>query len=250
MNILRTRLAKDIIVEFLPPQRKTKETRVIIFCDGVPTVPSKKTLLNFWSKKGFWVFHPRYRGTWESSGQFLQHPLQKDILDVINAISKPFTSLWDDKKFSIKPNKIFLFANSFGGPAAIFSSLHKRVNKVILISPVTDWVSVHKVNSRDAKIAFVEKAYGKAYRIHKHNWNKLKTGKFYNPAQIQSKVNGSKLIIFHAKDDESVPYHSVEDFAKNTNSKFVSLSKGGHFGTSLSYKPYIYKKIVKFLKEK
>ncbi len=66
MYTLRTRFAKDIVCEFLPPSRPQKLDKVVILADGMPSVPSKKSVLEYFSKKGFWVFHPRYRGAWES----------------------------------------------------------------------------------------------------------------------------------------------------------------------------------------
>ena len=64
----RTRFAKDIVTEFFPPARKTKRQKVVIICGGMPGMPGSSYLLEFFSKKGFWVFNPRYRGTWESGG--------------------------------------------------------------------------------------------------------------------------------------------------------------------------------------
>lgn len=247
MHTLRTRFGKDIIAEFLPPARKTKQQRVIIICDGVPTVPAKKRLLEFWSKKGFWVFHPRYRGTWESSGSFLQLSPEKDILQIINQLPKGFTSLWDDKRFKIKTNNIFLFGNSFGGPAAILASRDERVTKAVLLAPVVDWIATNKTNSRDAKINFLSKAYGEAYRINKTNWEKLKKGNYYNPVKHIEEIDGKKLIIFQAKDDKSVPWRSVDGFAKATGSLLHLYKTGGHYGSSAYMTAKFYKKIRQFI---
>jgi alpha-beta hydrolase superfamily lysophospholipase len=248
MHTLRTRFGKDIIADFLPPTKKTKNKKVIIFCDGMPSVPSKKTVLEFWSKKGYWVIHPRYRGTWESSGSFLQFSLEQDVLQIVNLLPKGFKSLWDGKTYKIKNAQIFLFGNSFGGPAAILASQDERVKKVVLMSPVTDWVAVHKVNSRDAKLTFIKKAYGEAYRINQNNWNKLKTGKFYNPISATEKIDGAKLLIFQAKNDQSVPWNSVKKFAEKTRAKIYLAKTGGHYGSRDYIRPSFLKKINTFIK--
>ena len=80
MHLLRTRFKKDIVCEFLPSSRKSK--KAIVFCDGMPALPSKKKLLQFYAKKGFWCFHLRYRGSWESSGGFLKISPAQDISDL------------------------------------------------------------------------------------------------------------------------------------------------------------------------
>ena len=86
--MLRTRFKKEIIAEFLPPVRKGKTRRVIILCDGMPSVPAKQPLAEFLARQGYWVFHPRYRGAWESGGNFLEKSPVEDIADVISGITK------------------------------------------------------------------------------------------------------------------------------------------------------------------
>lgn len=246
MSLLRTRFKKDIIAEFLPPARPAKRQKVIIFCSGLPTTPSHKLLLEFYSKKGYWIFYPRYRGTWESSGNFLRISPHQDILDIIEELPKGFTSLWDGKRYALKPKSIFLIGNSFGGSAAILASTHAQVTKAILLAPVTDWVAVNKVNSRDSKYAFLKTAYGEAYRVTRKDWDKLKTGKFYNPLNSVKNIVGNKLLIFHSKDDTAVPYESVLKFSLLTGAQLVTLKNAGHLSSRVCTEPTYYKKIKKF----
>jgi hypothetical protein len=72
---------RDIVTEFLPPARTGKRQRAIILCDGMPSIPRKQPLAEFLSAKGYWVFYPRYRGAWESGGEFLARSPHLDILD-------------------------------------------------------------------------------------------------------------------------------------------------------------------------
>ena len=98
MNMMfRARFASDIVTEFLPPARAGKIQKVIILCDGMPSIPRKQPLAEFLSTKGYWVFYPRYRGSWESGGEFLGRSPHLDILDVISGLSKDFRELgrWD-----------------------------------------------------------------------------------------------------------------------------------------------------------
>ena len=89
MNILRAKFKKEIISEFLPSLRPSK--KVIIFCGGMPSYPGKKNdLMEFIAKKGFWIFLPRYRGSWESAGSFLKISPHYDIIDIIDQLPKGF----------------------------------------------------------------------------------------------------------------------------------------------------------------
>ncbi len=123
-----TRFAKEIVAEFLPPAcppkfrraklgraRKTKRQKVVIICSGAPGVPSKRGLVEFFSKKGFWAIYPRYRGTWESDGVFLRKSPEQDVLDIIDALPRGFVDLWSGKKYRLVPDDIFIVAGSFGG---------------------------------------------------------------------------------------------------------------------------------------
>ncbi|KKP32837.1 MAG: hypothetical protein A2312_00205 [Candidatus Staskawiczbacteria bacterium RIFOXYB2_FULL_32_9] len=246
MKPFRTRFAKDIVCEFLPPKKPSN--KVIIISSGVPSVPKLSDTINFYSNKGFWVFHPRYRGTWESDGSFLKKSLDLDIQDVINQLPKGFICLENNKKYFIKLGKLYLFGCSFGGPAAILNSKDKRVLKVVTLSPVIDWSSESKDEPLDKSFKYAKLAYGNAYRIDTKKWNELKLGKFYNPINNVDKVSGKKIMIFHAKDDRSVNWKPAVEFCKKTGSELVLLNKGGHFGSSYFSKLKFYNKIKKFIK--
>ena len=70
------------------------------------------------------------------------------------------------------------------------------------------------------------------------NWNKLRGGKFYNPAYHASEVIASKVMMFHAQDDPYVPYRSVQKFARVTGVKLKLLRRGGHLSTDLIVRKY------------
>ncbi len=247
MHTFRTRFAKDIVAEFLPPARKSKTDKVIIFCDGMPTVPNKRQLLKFFSQKGYWVFHPRYRGSWESSGSFLKISPHKDILDVIDQLPKGFKDLWSGRTYKLKPKSIYVIGGSFGGPAAILVSNDKRVNKVIAISPVVDWQSPSKSEPLGPLLKFVQPAFGQGYRIRKADWQKLSKGKFYNPVAEIKDIDPAKILIIHAKDDDVVSAQSVKKFAAKSGSKLIMRKTGGHLYTMIIITPGLYPKITKFL---
>lgn len=246
MHICRTSFKGDIITEFIPPKDK-KSNKIIIFCSGIPSVPNKDDVLEFWAQKGYWTFFPRYRGTWESKGTFLRYSLERDLLSVIDCLNERFMDFWSAKTFKVKSKHITIVGSSFGGPAAILATLDERVNKAVCISPVVDWLAEDKIDPLDNLYNFLTMAYPNVYRLNKNIWNKLKNGKFYNPAAVRQKLDPKKICIFHAKDDDIVHYKPVANFARNINCTLYSFKKGGHLSSSLLLEKKNYNRMKKFI---
>jgi pimeloyl-ACP methyl ester carboxylesterase len=233
--MFRTRFGKDIVAEFLPPARAGKRHKVIILCDGMPSIPRKQALAAFLSRKGYWVFYPRYRGAWESGGQFLEKSPHEDIGDLIDRLPKGIREVTFGQRFMLSPDEIFVIGGSFGGAAAILSSLDARVKKVIANCPVVDWSILAKSEKAETSnpnyAAYIREAFGNAYRLSDRNWKKLSSGRFYNPLYHIQEITPSKILMFHAKDDPYVPYVSVESFAKRGGVRLKSFQHGGHLST-------------------
>lgn len=246
MSVYRAKFKKEIICEFMVPKKPSQ--KVIIFCDGMPSVPSKKTLMEFFWKKGFWVFHPRYRGSWESGGSFLQKSPHEDILDIIEQLPKGFKSIWDQTEYKVEAKKIFVIGASFGGTAALLSSLDERVTKVLALSPVVDWTAPSKEEPLDWFFNVVKDAFGQGYRIEKNDWKKLKTGTFFNPMSCGKEFDPEKIFLIHAEDDGIVSYRSVKKFLNKVKCKNIILKKGGHLSSKIILEKRFYKKVKEFLK--
>src|SRR5579862_6424951 len=99
--MFRTRFAREIVCEFLPPSRKVTRRRVIVLSDGMPSIPRKQGLAEFLAKKGYWVFYPRYRGAWENGGEFLARSPHEDILDVIGGLGREFREVTFGRRFRV-----------------------------------------------------------------------------------------------------------------------------------------------------
>jgi len=106
--MFRTRFKKEIVAEFLPPARPRKKQRVILLCDGMPSIPRKQPLAEFLAQKGYWVFYPRWRGAWESDGQFLERPPQEDLSDIMDELPKGVLEAAFGRKFKLSPDEIFV----------------------------------------------------------------------------------------------------------------------------------------------
>lgn len=214
-------------------------------------MPRKQPLCEWLSRKGYWVFYPRYRGAWESYGKLLARSPHEDILDVISELPKGVTDLSFGQKFSLDPEEIFVIGGSFGGTASILCSLDRRVKRVIANCPVVDWSILRRSEkaetSNPSYAAYIREAFGNGYRLSERDWSKLYTGTFYNPMHHVAKIDPSKILMFHAKDDPYVPWRTVERFAKRTGAKLRLLQRGGHLRTERIVQKY-WATINKFFK--
>jgi pimeloyl-ACP methyl ester carboxylesterase len=240
--MFRTRFARDIVTEFLPTAGRGQRHRVIILCDGMPSIPRKQPLAEFLSAKGYWVFYPRYRGAWESGGKFLERSPHLDILDVIEGLQREFRELAFGCRFRVRADEIFVIGGSFGGSVALLCSLDERVKKVIANCPVVDWAILareqKKETSNPSYAAYIRDAFGDAYRLSDRNWKKLRGGKFFSPIYHARQTNAAKIMMFHAQDDPFVPYRSVVKFAEITGAELKLFRRGGHLSTDMIVRKY------------
>jgi esterase/lipase len=246
-HIPRTRFARDIVAEFLPPARKSKTAKIIILCDGMPSMPKKHEILRFFSQKGYWVIHPRYRGSWESDGSFLKISPHRDVLDIINQLPRGFKDLSNNKTIKLNPSKLYVIGGSFGGPAAMMVSRNKNVDKVIARVPVVDWRDQSNTEPLAPLYDFTKQAFGQGYRMRKSDWDKLKKGTFYNPVANPRLIDPAKILIVQAQDDKIVSARTVKKFAQKNGISLIMLQSGGHLSLDVLTKPKLWPKIKKFL---
>ena len=248
-NSFRTRFAKDIVAEVLLPLRQTG--RGAIMAISAPSAPYKKETLKFLAGHGYVVIFPRYRGTWESEGNFLEKSPAQDIRDVIIELAKK-RSVYDvatKKKYAVRISAIHLFGGSFGGPAVLLNTDLPIVKKVIAQSPVIDWSAEGVDEPFDFFVRYSCEGYGGAFRPkHKKDWQKLIKTDFYNPIAHMANIDGKKVFIIHCLDDIHVPYEPVIPFAQKTGATYYLKPKGGHLGFTYLPHKFYWKKIEKFLK--
>jgi pimeloyl-ACP methyl ester carboxylesterase len=241
-DMFRTRFKDEIVAEFLPPIRTTRKQRLIILCDGMPSIPRKQTLSEFLAAKGFWVIYPRYRGAWESGGEFLAKSPQEDILDVLDELPKELEESAFGQRFRLAPDQVFVIGGSFGGAAAILLSRDPRVERVVANCTVVDWSILDKAEKAETSKAnyadYIRQAFGNAYRLSDANWRKLRSGTFYNPWHHRNEIDGSNVLMFDAKDDPNVPYARTKKFAEITGAKLHTLKRGGHISTDYVTRRY------------
>lgn len=231
----RTRLAGDIAAEFLPPAPGTARHRLIVLLDGMPSMPRKQPLMEFLAARGYWVFYPRWRGAWESGGEFLRHSPERDLSDLLDALSAGVREAAFGRRFRPAAREVYVIGGSFGGAAAILATLDPRVRRAVANCPVVDWRILgreqRKETSNPSYVAYIRDAFGSGYRLSERNWNKLRTGSFFNPTARAESLDGSKLLLFHAQDDPYIPWRQVADFAERTGARLHLLERGGHLST-------------------
>ncbi len=246
---IRTRFATDIVAEVFFPEKQTGN--VAILAIGAPSGSPKKERLQFLAAHGYVAIFPRYRGTWESDGWFLEQSPAKDIRDVILELEKKkkVVDVLTGEIFPVQVNAIHLFGGSFGGPAALLNSDLPIVKKVIAVSPVIDWSALGEDEPFDEFVRYSCLGYGGTYRTkQKSDWQKLVRTNFYNPIDHINKIDGKKVFIVHAKDDRNVLCDPVVPFAHKTGSSYYIKPTGGH-DLRLD-QLFLWKKIVAFLKKK
>lgn len=245
----RTRFAKDIVAEVTFPRKQTGKVAIIAI--GAPSSSSRSDMMQFLAEHGYVAIFPRYRGTWESDGWFLEKSPAQDIRDVVTELEQKeyVIDTLTKEKVSIKAKEVHLFGGSFGGPAVLLNTDLALVKKVISRAPVLDWSKDGADEPFDLFIRYSQEGYGGMYRTKKKtDWNKLIKTDFYNPIAHTNSIVGKKVFILHAKDDTSVPYESVKPFAEKTGATYYLKPTGGH-KLPITQK-FLWKKIEKFLKAK
>lgn len=248
--IYRTRFAREIVAEFAVPASR-RSGRVIVLFDGMPSLPRKQPLMLWLAQRGYWVLYPRWRGTWESDGQFLEQSPERDLGDILDELPRGLRDPAFGQEFRLRPAHIYVMGGSFGGSAALLAALDPRIEKVVANCPVVDWSVLAREQSRETSnpsyTAFIREAFGNGYRLRAKHWNKLRGGRFFNPAAREQALDGSKILIFHAKDDPYIPWRGVERFARVTGARLRLLERGGHVRTELIVHRY-WRTIERFLR--
>jgi alpha-beta hydrolase superfamily lysophospholipase len=245
MHLKRATLAENIVVEFFPSKKDTG--RVVILCDGMPSVPGKKRVVQWFAKQGFFTMNLRYRGTWESGGTFLDHDPIEDIRDLITSFDKPFTDAWSGEEHQLNAKEVFVVGASFGGTAALLSSLDDRIKKIIALAPVIDWTITSEAEPMEWLEQVIRNGYMDAYRFEHQDWLRLSKGQLFQPITHKDTFDPDKIFMIHAQDDTVVPITPAQEFARHIGCKMQVLKKGGHLGSGALTTWRLRKKILHFL---
>lgn len=229
--IYRSRF-EDIVFEF----KISNEPRgTVILCDGLPSVPNQKMLMEHLGNNGYNVFFPRYRGTWESDGEFLAQPPARDIFDFLQFLKKgEVIELYGSNKFLIKP-PFHIIGSSFGGTVALCLADNDINGKIITFSPIINFFT-HNQERKEQDLKnlgnFIKKAFGNGYRFKIENWERMVKGMLFNPPENIMPVKAKKILIAYDKSDTAVDYKKIAVYAQKHNIKTLLLKEVGHLSFS------------------
>lgn len=227
----------------------------MILAQGFPSLPSKRAVLEFLAREGYAVVFPRYRGTWESGGYFLDESPRRDLELVLSELKTKqkfwcsFSQVW----IPLRAKNFFVVGSSFGGPAAAWMSTLPPVKKVALLSPVIDWHAEGEAEFFAELIRFARDGFGMATRLKSRNdWYKLRQDKnFYMFPQTLTESERKKIFLIHCFDDAVVPIQPAIDAVKNRKvGAHYFKPHGGHLGISHLDNLFYWHKIKKFFDTK
>lgn len=212
---------------------------LVINCSGLPGQPENYELFSYLTQKGFVCLHPKYEGTWESEGKFLDHSPADDLQSVISHISEnhALESAYDGSLIKLEFKNIFLIGSSFGGSVALVTAAkHSRVMGVVSIAPVTDFTKQGKGGSSEQDLAylgkFLKKGFGRAYNFDLKDWSKLLSGEIdLNPINHTKDLSQKNVLLIHGEDDKTISVQKTIDLfstIKNNKSELICIPSVGH----------------------
>jgi alpha-beta hydrolase superfamily lysophospholipase len=236
----------EIIFEFSIPETP-KGT--IILCDGFPSVPKQKELMNQLRVQGYAAVYPRYQGTWESGGEFLAKSPTDDINSMVDLIKKgAVTELYANKQFMLI-GPVYVLGSSFGGSIALCLTDNPAIDKIVSLSPIVDF-KTHNKNSNEQNLlwlkSFIQQAFNMSYRFSDENWSKMVAGGLFNPPQKFESERTSHILIAYDLSDKEVNHNSVIRYCTQNSINTVATENVGHLSFS-KIPDSLWKRISDFL---
>lgn len=224
----------DIFFEFILNESESRGSVVLL--PGFPSSASKKKVIRFLHGKGFNVFYPRYKGTFQSRGKFLEDNIVLEMDDFFQRLKKGRAkNLWNLENVNFETGDFILMASSFGANVACgVAAKIKSVSKLLLFSPLWDPRSHNNdYQEQDLKkvTKFVERAYGNLYRFSFENVVERMT-EFDEllPDYYVERINSKNIPIlaFHDPDDKKISIEHTKKMKDKMDDLNVVKYDGGH----------------------
>ncbi len=238
---MKPKIAKKngIFFEYLIPKNKTGKIPFIILCEGLPAKPCQNKLMNILVDLGYGVLYPRYGGTWESEGVFLERKPGEEISylaeKLLNGLVLGGTN--------ITAKKITLIATSFGASVALSIAENKNINKIIALSPILNFKNLP---SLDSLRKFLQKMYSTTYRFTASTWENLASGECVPSASSVNKKSVSKIFLFGGYEDKEISPIELMTWGKKIGISSCLYKNMGHLSFS-KVKGKLLKDIVSLL---
>ncbi len=204
----------------------------LLVCPGLPGIPKEQPLLKRLVQDGFNVLYPRYAGTFESDGSFLQQSPVDDLMGMLEIVEKPFTELYGLTERQIKLGKLIILGSSFGASVGMVLA-SKIPADGIFIAPVANFETQGDYEGEQSMqeiMGFVKRSNKHTYRFAEGGREKLNDG-ILIPPLADFDYSNSKVLLFHGKDDSTVNPNQSKNISKKTGIELHELP-GGHFPLS------------------
>jgi len=219
-------------------QNRTADAVIIL-----PDFPSRNkydNLIKLFYDRGYHVFVPRYKGSYQSNGKFLSKNIVDELIDFIDDLEKgQLKSLWDLKKRDFKVNRKLLVGYSFSAPIALgLAAKTQKFSHIILMSPIWDF-STYKPEDDEKDLKklseFVQRAYKNCYRYtFKDIMKKLKKFKELSPEFYLPILLKKPILVMHDPNDKVVSFkYTKEKLGELQNATYIEHLLGHKFTDSL-----------------
>lgn len=225
----------------------------VIILPGFPGRNDFGELIELFFDRGYHVFVPRYRGSFQSAGSFLSKNPVDDLIMFSKNLNKGIVkSLWDMKKQSFKINKKIIVTGSFGGAIACgLVAKQPGFSYLILAAPVWDFARHNEKGDEEDLVnltEFVKRAYKNCYRINfKNLQDKMSKFKEVRPEYYLSTLINFPVLVFHDPNDKVVSFKHTKEMLPRLNKATYIEHYLGH-GLSDHLMIAFWKEVDKFIK--
>ncbi|HEY1037601.1 MAG TPA: hypothetical protein VGE62_03380 [Candidatus Paceibacterota bacterium] len=215
--------------------------KAAIFLLGLPGSPKRYAVFEDFKNDGFDIFLPRYEGTWESKGIFLENsPVQ-----AIDELSSLIHSGLDLGGATYAADSIYVMGASFGGGVALSIQDHDFIKGVCALSPVVSFAEVVGIETLGKYLGAAEADH---YRFNSDRWGKLISDNLYCPSKL-TYLDSTKILILAGEDDDQILAKSVSRYAIDRNIQHEIFASTGHITFSRLTKSMV-DLILNFFKQK
>jgi esterase/lipase len=211
----------NIYVGYDMSPKVAEERKAIIFLLGLPGSPKEYEVFRYFKSKGFDILLPRYEGTWESKGKFLERAPSVAVDELIAAL-KIGIALSDGNIY--KSNNVFVLGASFGGGVSLTLKNSEIVKAVCALSPVISFKNVNKIETLGTYLSTQEEGN---YRFTDTQWGKLISDSLYSPITDMS-ISPSNVLLIAGKSDDQIMYTEIQKFATDNGILNVEIEDAGH----------------------
>lgn len=204
--------------------KTANESKAIVFLLGLPGSPKEYEVFEYFKSEGFDIFLPRYEGTWESKGEFLERSPSIAVEELLSALQSG-VFLEDGQEY--KAEHLFVLGASFGGGVSLILRA-KSIKAISALSPVISFNKVKRIESLGTYLTTQEK---ENYRFRDSQWNELISDVLYSPLRDMS-ISPDKVLIIAGKDDDQVIYTDIQDFAADKGILNIDIENTGHITIS------------------